>query len=279
VSQPYRHPGREFLRQYPWENPAQAVRQYSDFLRRSAGLDDRPPIELSAIYAHFGIPEPRRAPLVDQQGILVNSDRGLILIKEDDPWVRQRFTEGHELMELLFDAQGEKTGNFWEGAEKERLCDRGAALLLMPPTSFVPQLHRQGLSLPTGQALAQCYQTSLLATLVHMVHHSPRSHALVLWHLASSRRDAPAPPPVPQLRVWWRAYSPRWQGGFIPRNKSIGSMAPQSCIARSYHSRQPDRQQETLQFTTEPCRCQVETLPIQIQGKSCVISLLTQSEG
>lgn len=107
VGQPqqYRHPGQVFMSRYGLLHNHEGVFQYVDFLRQEAGLSDEPPVKLSLNYRHFGIPTPLRAPLSDQQGILVDSDAGVILIKEDDPLKRQRFTEGHELMELLFDAQ------------------------------------------------------------------------------------------------------------------------------------------------------------------------------
>jgi hypothetical protein len=98
----YRHPGLAFLAATPEaaRSTPHAVLDYADFLRRSAQLTD-PPTDLEAIYRQFEMPTPIRAPLEDQQGILVDGDRGLILIKGDDPIVRQRFTESHELMELF----------------------------------------------------------------------------------------------------------------------------------------------------------------------------------
>ena len=64
-------------------------------------------MDFTKVYAAFGMPIPFRVLLEDQQGILLNSFTGMILIREGDPVVRQRFTEGHELMELLFDAQAD----------------------------------------------------------------------------------------------------------------------------------------------------------------------------
>ncbi|NJK51897.1 MAG: hypothetical protein HC936_02155 [Leptolyngbyaceae cyanobacterium SU_3_3] len=64
---------------------------------------------LRPFIAILGCPPPLRAPLDEQQGILLDSKSGTILIRADDSTARQRFTEGHELMELLFDAQ-EPTG-------------------------------------------------------------------------------------------------------------------------------------------------------------------------
>ncbi|MEO0827377.1 MAG: hypothetical protein AAFY67_17340 [Cyanobacteria bacterium J06642_9] len=132
-------------------------------------------------------------------------------------------TEGHELMELLFDAWEQVLAGQspdWQVEEKERWCDRGAAELLMPKSSFVPQLQTLGMSLQAGQTLAKLYTTSLMATLLHMIQHTVGSHALVMWHPAHSRQElthfeAAKSLPPKELRVWWRSCSPGWTGGFI----------------------------------------------------------------
>lgn len=87
-------------------------------------------------------------------------------------------------MELLFDAQAEVLGYLpqWDEDRKERLCDRGAAELLMPAASFVPRLNQWGLSLKTIRTLAEHYQTSLLVTTLRTIQHRTSDHALVLWH-------------------------------------------------------------------------------------------------
>ncbi len=245
------------------------------------GVEQYPPIDLSLIYRHFGMPTPRRAPLDEQQGILVDSRTGIILIKEDDPLVRQRFTEGHELMELLFDAQEQaSTGSFlpnWSVDRKERLCDQGAADLLMPQTSFVPQLNELGLSLSTGRSLAALYQTSLLATLVRMVQHGAGEHALVMWHQALTQRESAQTAPSrvantkKKLRIWWSIRTNDWQGGFIPNHKSI---APDSLIARTHLKGRPDSGTETIHLGWGEIQCQLEAMPMQLGDKSCVLSLL-----
>lgn len=276
--QPYRHPGQVFLSRYGLLHNHQDVFQYVDFLRREARLSDEPPVDLSLIYRHFGIPTPIRAPLCDQQGILVDSDTGIILIKEDDPIVRQRFTEGHELMELLFDAQARLLGASkpgWNEQKKEQLCDRGAADLLMPQSSFLPLLHELGISLSTGRTLANLYQTSLLATLVRMIHYGLGASALVMWHCALKRREMesfdPAVLPQKKLRVWWRTRTRSWTSGFIPKNKSVSH---DSLIAFAYTTGQPQNGREILNLGWGPIHCQVEAMPIQLGDKSCVLSLL-----
>jgi hypothetical protein len=276
----YRHPGQLFLARFPWSGLEQSVLAYGAFLRREAGVGDQPPIELGPIYQHFGMPQPRRVPLIDQQGILVDGSSGIVLIKEDDPIVRQRFTEGHELMELLFDAQEQQFFNqssvLWNHDEKERWCDRGAAALLMPGASFVPLLNQLGMSLPTGRALAQRYRMSLLATLVQMIQHTTGSYALVMWHLAHSQRDLAAGVASTQeqpqkLRVWWGSWSTHWQGGFIPRNKSI---AESSLITKAYTTGENQIGREKIKLVGEAIPVQLEAMPISVGSKRGVLSLL-----
>jgi len=283
VGQPqqYRHPGHVFMSSYGLLHNDEGVFRYVNFLRQEAGLSDEPPIDLSLIYRHFGIPTPLRAPLADQQGILVDSEAGVILIKEDDSIVRQRFTEGHELVELLFDARERLLGGAgvkptWNEQKKEQLCDHGAADLLMPQSSFLPRLHDSGISLSTGRTLANLYQTSLLATLVRMIQYGLGAYALVMWHCALKRREMEslnnlAVLPQKKLRVWWRTWTRNWTCGFIPKNKSISH---DSLVSFAYITGQPQNGAEILNLGWGPILCQVEAMPMQVGNKYCVLSLL-----
>lgn len=273
--QPYRHPGKMFIDCHGVPQSEEDIWQYAEFLRRAAGLDANPPIDLEAIYHHFGMPLPLRAPLVDQQGILVDSRTGIILIKETDPLVRQRFTEGHELLELLFDAHLQSGKRFpWSNRKKEQLCDQGAAELLMPRASFVPRLRRLKISLRTAQILANRYQTSLLATVIRMIHCGVEPCALVMWHCALSRKElqySQNQPVQRKLRVWWRICTEGWTQGFIPKNKSVPH---ESLIAYAYTVGQPQEGLETLDFGSSAIDCWTEAMPMQVGEKYCVLSLL-----
>lgn len=279
LPQPYQHPGRMFLSRYGPLQREEDVFRYVDFLRQESGVEDAPPIALSHIYQHFGIPEPLRAPLDEQQGILLDSNTGIILIKEGDPVVRQRFTEGHELMELLFDAQAQAMRDSalpnWSEPHKERLCDQGAAELLMPQSSFVPQLNEMGISLKTGRSLATLYQTSLLATLVRMMQYGTGNCALVMWHCALKPSEAKQRRPVlksqKKLRVCWKIQTQDWAGGFIPKDKSIPH---ESIISYAYTTGQPQQGTETIDFRGGAILCEIEAMPMRIGDRSCILSLL-----
>lgn len=280
LPRPYRHPGRAFLARYGKLRSEDDVFRYVNFLRQESGLEDAPPIALTRIYQHFGIPEPLRAPLDEQQGILVDSNTGIILIKEDDPLVRQRFTEGHELIELLFDAQEQaRVGSFlpnWSEQRKERLCDQGAAELLMPQSSFVPRLNQSGISFKAGRSLAMLYQTSLLATLVRMLQYGTGNCALVMWHYALKpsevkQRCSTTGHPQQKLRICWKAQTSDWTGGFIPKDKSI---TEESLISQAYSSGQPQSGAETIHLGWGSIPCQIEAMPMRQGDRSYVLSLL-----
>lgn len=270
----YQHPGYAFLHRYGSLQGEADVFHYVDFLREAAGLDTQLPTELDRIYQHFGIPTPIRVPLDEQQGILLDSFKGLILIKDDDPIARQRFTEGHELIELLFDAQADVAEKLaipqWNETRKEQLCDAGAAELLMPRSRFQSHLQHLGISLETAKTLAALYQTSRVATLRRMVELATGEHALIVWHRAlkpTERRRAQ--PAQPKWRIWWRVLSPDWQSGFIPRDKSIEDDA---LIAQA--ATQIQRGAIALDLGWGLWEGRVEAMPIQIGEKSCILSLL-----
>jgi hypothetical protein len=278
---PYRHPGKAFLSRYGDIQSEEDIYRYVDFLRRESGLDDEPPIELSVIYDHFGIPTPMRAPLDEQQGILVDSSTGIILIKEDDSIVRQRFTEGHELVELLFDAVAEVRQSSalpnWSEPHKERLCDQGAADLLMPRSSFIPKLYQSGISMNTARSLATLYQTSLMSTLVRMMQQGEGNCALVVWHHALKPTETrnTTVPSKEKLRIWWRTQTSDWTGGYIPKDKSV---AEESLILETFQSGLPTSGQEVLHLGWGTIDCHIEALPIQVGDKACVVSLVQSVE-
>lgn len=278
---PYQHPGHAFIAQQGPLQRGADVERYGDFLLSAAGLSHEPPVDLEQIYRHFGMPLPCRAPLIEQQGILVDGDRGLILIKADDPAVRQRFTEGHELLELLFEAQAQQaTGWQVQGDRKERLCDRGAAALLMPQASFAPRLTNLGVSITTAKTLAQDYRVSLLATLVRMMQLGEGAHCLVVWRLGwATAAEKSAGTLPPQLRVWWRSPTPAWQAPLPAANQGVveGSVVAiaqrmDQFLTGTESWPEPALLQPEPPAST-PLRCSVEAMPLKIGKRRCVVSL------
>ena len=220
----YQHPGYAFLNRYGSLQTEADVFHYVDFLRESARLNCRPPVDFTKIYATFGMPIPLRVPLEDQQGILLNSSTGMILIREGDPVVRQRFTEGHELMELLFDAQADVVQELnlpnWDEARKEKLCDAGAAELLMPKSLFRSHIQHLGTSMKTARSLSRIYHTSLIATLIRMVELTSGDYAIALWkplpnNRASDRQNHQG------WQLEWSVVSEAWSEGRLIKGLQV----------------------------------------------------------
>jgi hypothetical protein len=286
----YEHPGKSFISRNGPPESGDAVLEYARFLREESDLTDVPPIDLLPIYARFGIPEPRRADLPGQQGLLINPEAGLIIINESDISTRQRFTEAHELMELLFAAF--KTGGGWAARQhgpfkrstKESLCNRGAAELLMPLNSYLPRVSELGCSFATGRRLAEQYAVSTTAALVQMAKIGPGSHAIVVWShrnkpselsqhsggrqlsLFGSQADST---PQPRLRVEWSI--PSDGGPFIPRHKSV---AVDSAPFRAWETGEDTEGQDYLALGQVLGHIFSENHPFESHNERMVISLL-----
>lgn len=265
--------------------------QYVHFLMEEASIAPCPPIDLGRIYDRFGI-KPKYSPLPDnQQGLLVNPERGLVLINEDDPATRQRFSEAHELIEYLFSCL--PSGGGWASRRagpfkqttKERLCQAGAAELLMPRDSFLPRLLAAGVSYQTARQLADEFRVSAMAALIQMVQLGPGLHGIVLWRMKNKpteirRRTPPnqrslfndAPrvvDPPPKLRVEWSWNGPR--APYIPPHKS----APDECsIYQAWRDGTFTIGEDNLDLGRIRGVCRCENKPVQIEGQRQVLSLL-----
>lgn len=284
------HPGRVFIERYGLVQAEEHILQYADFLREEAGLDDTPPIDLDRIRRHFGLPRPIQAALTEQQGVLVDDEAGLILIKEDDPDARQRFTYAHELMELLFAAcmpypEWARLRPLFSGLRKEQLCNQGAAALIMPQPTFGTRVTAEKICLAAGSRLAKLYETSLLATLRHMVDCTSEPHALVLWRYAlkpAQERKVSTEQmrmfdlgedlmPAKELRVQWAVSNRASSAHYIPRHKSV---AEPSCIVRAYQSGAIEQATECLDLGGHFAHCEIEAKRVVIIEEPWVVTLL-----
>lgn len=287
----YTNPGRLFIEKHGAIANVDDVLCYATFLREEANLSTDPPIDVERIYARFGIPRPKRAPLPGLQGLALNPEKGLIMINSNDPPLRQRFSEGHELMELLFSsmpkgkgwAARQKAGPFRLPA-KERLCNEGAAELLMPRVSFVPRVCAAGVSYETARSLAPQYAVSVSAALVHMARVGPGRHAVVLWRMKNKPSEihtkVPAEQlplfgepssamPVKRLRVEWSLAQP--EDVFIPSHKSVPE---DSSVYRAWKDGILTIGRDLLDLgsTTGVFTC--ENWPFELEGERYVLSLM-----
>ena len=283
----YQHPGKLFVTQYGRVTEGSDVVQYAEFLRKESGLSDEPPIDLAPIFRRFGI-SPKQVSLPGQAGLLLNPDSGVIFISNDDPATRQRFSEAHELMELLFAAQSRtpcwSVRGLFSDSGKEKLCEEGAAELLMPLSTFKPYVNQWHVSLETGQRLAELYNVSLTAALLRAVRFGPGRHALVLWKLAHKPSEeqalthpgqlclfedyAPEPPPE-KLRVWWGCST---KGGlFIPPHKSVES---DTSIHRAYEQGLAVKDMDWIDLGTVYGHCFCESMAVTVGSERHVLSVI-----
>lgn len=284
------HPGRRFIEQFGTVDGPESLKQYATFLREESGISVAPPVNLATIFERFGIPIPRRAPLPGQQGLLLDSELGLILIEERDRETRQRFTEAHELMELLFAAIPVRSGanardvGGFRHKTKERLCNAGAAELLMPIASYLPRVIELGVSFATGRVLSVEYDVSLSAALVHMAKIGPGRHAVTLWRMKNKPTEiqnqitdaqlklmdiSPKNIAPKRLRVEWSLAGTGVP--YIPTDKSIPD---DSFVYLAWRNKVFTAGTDRLELGTVRGVFYSENLPFEVEGETQVLSLL-----
>ena len=275
------NPARLFTERYGPVADVSGIARYAEFLRKESGIGDDPPIDLGSIFAYFGIPFPQQAPLSGQSGLLLDPDRGIMIISSNDPRTRQRFSASHELMEMLLAVQ---TSSPFSDTMEQRSCEEGAAVLLMPGSTFAPYVRQWGVSLDTGGRLANLYDVSLTAALVRAVQLGPSKHALVLWRLGwkpSEEEALPDPnqlllfddyvpqPPPQKLRVWWGCST---KGGpFIPRHKSVDF---DTSVYQAYESGTAVEGMDWIDLGTVCGHCFCESKTITVDRETLVVSLI-----
>lgn len=289
----YINPGRLFIERHPPPRQADGlsgyVERFANFLLKESGLCTDPPIDLDGICRHFGVTL-ADVPLGSDRGGGSFGPTGLILINEDDPETRRRFTKGHELVELLFAALKEArvSDEVWHhlsGRPKERLCDRGAAALLLPLPPLVASLEADGLSIASIHSIAKSFSASPLATLIRAVEDGPGCHVLIGWHYAlkptQRRRISDGAQlglgadlevmPQPKLRVKWVRGSRAQTPPYIPRHKSIPAS---SLVVQCYEEGRMTEGYEELDLGRLRGRCFVEALPQHPSSDTRVLTLL-----
>jgi Zn-dependent peptidase ImmA (M78 family) len=237
------HPGKLYLSKYSPICSKEDVLGFADFLRRESGLEGVIPVDLNIIYSYFKIPKPKYLTLSKQQGLLLDADQGIIAINSNDPETRQRFSEAHELAEMLFselsagiDLSGgwvlKKPGGFSESM-KEKLCNQVAANLLMPPNELQPYLQNFGVNFKTAGLVSTDFFVSLSAAMIQLTYISSGHFCVVLWRMKNKPIEIKNQPfatqlkllddvnnelPAKKLRVEWSIQSKN--GIYIPHNKS-----------------------------------------------------------
>lgn len=289
------HPGKLYLERLGSIQSADDVLGFAEFLRKESGLDSVLPVDLCAIYTHFNIPKPQYVPLPGQQGLLVDAEQGIVSINSRDPETRQRFSEAHELAEMLFSVlpAGYDLGGAWflkrpggfKESTKEYLCNRVAANLLMPPHELRDHIQQYGVTFDGARAIASDCQVSLSAALVQLTHLGSGRYSVVLWRMKNKPTEIKNQPasnqlklfdnhdiglPAKKLRVEWSMRVP--DGPFIPEYKSTEKT---SLIYSSWESGSLTEGEERMSFDGRNTgRYRSENLPFEFEGERYVLSLI-----
>lgn len=288
-------PGRLFIQKRKTIENYEDVLAYAEFLRKEAGLDGSLPVNLEKILEYFQIPEPKSVPLAEQQGLLLDSERGIILINSNDPVKRQKFTKAHELVEMLFAelSQGkdlgrgwwiQKPGGFKEGI-KEALCNWTAANLLMPVDYVKHEINLNGVNFECAKKVADSCDVSLLAALVQVARSSSNGYFVVLWKLKNKPSDLARKKeeenqltmfqlenlePPKKLRVEWCLNNN--QAPFLPKHKSTEK---DSCIHDSWERNVFTMGRVNISLDNKSSRWfNSENMPLLINNERCVVSLM-----
>ncbi len=289
------HPGRLYLQKKGPIKSVEDIFTYADFLRKETGLDGMIPLDIDAIYAHFGIPDPKLAPLPDQQGLLFDPERGVIIINSKDPQRRQNFSKAHELVEFVFSElpQGVDLGGGWflkrpggfKENTKESLCNQTAANLLMPPKEIQERIRLYGSNFECGQMISSEFEVSLSAALIQVARLSPDRCVVVLWRMKNKptelRNQSPqkqlafsgfdlAEIPPKRLRVEWSLGGPN--SPYVPVDKSVEKT---SLIFSALEKDIFTSGDENLTFDGRTyAKYHTENQPFEVEGESMVLSFV-----
>lgn len=200
-------------------------------------LDPAVPVDLEVLASIRGVRGPVQVVEMGEAGcIYIDGDHFRIRLRASDPPARRRFTLAHEICHTFFDGTrlhgvvDAEVGRPGQGDDVERLCDLGAAELLLPRKPFMA-------SCPAGpdfddvERLAEDFDASLEATasrivalglgprqLVRLEPKLTMAQARLLRRaeVEPSLAGMEAPAPRAKLRVCWAT------GGnvFVPPNKS-----------------------------------------------------------
>jgi Zn-dependent peptidase ImmA (M78 family) len=284
------NPAARFLASARTEHGEKLAVAYAEFLLHEANAYQIP-VSLGRIVTRFGL-QSYNAPLPGSRALTTPALD--IFVNAHDRDSVQRFSVAHELIELLFMALKDQ-GCAWMSeatfaalwTDKERLCELGAAELLMPMDLFKPLVEQEGVSMIAAERLASQCQVSLTAALRRIVDTDMAECAVIRWRYRHSSRqfvpsavgqlplfgDPTSMDPPRKLRVE-RVYlssGVRSARVFIPRGKSIED---NTLIFRAYEEGVPTSGYDTLDLANLRGRYYAESRPVAIDGERMVISLV-----
>ena len=215
------------------QDPARAMERLARDLLDRADLTS-PPFPPEVLASFQGVREIRQVEMAGA-GRLVPTGSGLVIeVNRAHSLGRQNFTAMHEIAHTLLPSyRGEpvfdlQTETYDSPREEERLCDIGAAALLLDQRRLRSHAAEAGPSIALLAETATLFQASLEAVARQMAALDLWPVAFVLWEMGYRKDVRPRrgqlalgdlPPPDPTLRVARCYRSPSFHH-FIPPNKS-----------------------------------------------------------
>lgn len=243
------------------------------------------PVDLEKVFRRYDL-SLRKVPLVGQRGAVTEDLR--IFVNSSDPSEVRKYSQGHELMEILITAIKDHDAYWLDETQivdlfdnKEDWCEKGAAEFVMPMVLFYPLVQEYGISLESAFALSQKGRVSLIATIRQMIKTDLRVCALVFWHFAHKPSDD-----IPSSRAqltFWNMDPPKKlrvrnahcseEIGYVRQHKSIefdtnigkALSSPSGLVFRGY---------DYLEITSKHGSYWVEAMPTKYTGEDGVLSLI-----
>lgn len=243
---------RALLAHHQTDDPVALIRRLAREKVQEAKADrwHGPPFAPEDLASWMGITvQPAEADIRADARIFPDAQGQLVL--EYDPLTprqRIRFSICHEITHTFFpdcyereQRRGRETGFDPVHAEFERLCNIGAAELLMPWEEFSTRMSVRPVDGSLVLRLREDFDVSLEACLNRIVDLSPRPCAVVMFEEKYSKQelkrgagsvrefDLGIAKQTPKLRVAYSRNSPSWPA-YIPKNKSVP--LPDSAVYR-----------------------------------------------
>lgn len=181
----HRDPVSAFLRVPRHGTAADIVREFARYVLDETSCRTLP-TSLNAICKHLRLPVTRQ-PLLGQRGFTTEDRR--IYLNADDRETVQKFTAAHEVMEILsLTIDGGVADEWMPDAviaeftdRKERLCELGAAELVMPTHLFHEVVAQKAVDLAWVREIATRCQVSLTATVWRIIELDLAPLIFIVW--------------------------------------------------------------------------------------------------
>lgn len=283
------NPATEFLKTPRHVSPRDLLRHYAIFVLQSSDAY-RLPVPLNSIRSRFALPVHHGSLDSAQHGFTTDSLH--IYLNADDLPTVQHFTFAHEVMELLFLAVREGAADDWMSddlfvavqQEKERLCETGAADLLLPAPLFADLVSQQPFSLAWAKRIAARCGVSLTATVWRTLELGLANALFVVWRFThSSAQYVPSavgqtnffgPPEVmdpPRKMRIDRVLAPPGFDRYVPKQKSVEA---DTAVHRAYVESRATEGQDELDLGAVKGSFLVEAIPFLTNGERRVMSLI-----